>query len=105
MPPRIPNLYHRIQNDSTQTPAIAQLQKTSGEIWGAPRKGGTLPSVKAYYGSLPSNEKGIEFVTPVPCDPKYSSPVEAHWYHPHTLGVQLNSKGFAFIPATVVKIV
>src|SRR5208282_688184 len=100
-----PAIYFRRQNLTTQTPAVAQIQKASGEIWGAPAQQSIFACVKAYIGNLPVGQNGIEFTTPIPHDPNYSTPWEAHWYHGYTPGVRLNSQGFAYIPATVVKIV
>jgi len=100
-----PAIYFRRENLRTQTPADAQRQKASGEIWGAPAQQSIFACVKAYIGNLPANVKGIEFITPIPHDPNYSTPWEAHWYHGYTPGVRLNGQGFAYIPATVVKIV
>jgi len=91
----------------TQTKQIAQLQVQSGEIWGSgkgPPNTNNVPSVKAYVGPLPPNQRGIEFTTPIPPDRKSSSPKEARWYHPQTPGVILNRQGYAVIPANVLKI-
>ncbi|MGD0073155.1 MAG: hypothetical protein ABSD31_02300 [Candidatus Binataceae bacterium] len=98
-------LYRRHENTTTQTPAVAQLQLKSGEIWGSPGRWGVYPCVRAYFGQLASGQKGVEFATVIPHDPKYSSPWEAHWVHPYTSGVLLNSQGFAVIAAKIVKIV
>src|ERR1700731_983757 len=84
----------------TQTPAVAQLQQTSGEIWGYPASNSTIPCVKAYPWPLPPGQKGIEFTTPVPPDVGSSTPIEARWY-PHTPGVIVRS-GYVAIPATVI---
>lgn len=101
------HLYHRLENPYTQTPALAQQQKLSGRILGrAPRFGITL-CVKAYFGPLPLGSHGIEFTTDVLHDTRHSTPLEAHCYYPHTPGVglmRINGDEFAWIPATVTRI-
>lgn len=94
-------VYHRVETPTFQTPAVARMQAQSGEVWGQPARWSSIPSVKAYFGPLPNGQRGIEFTTPVPHDPRYSYPFEARWYYPHTPGVTLNNQGFAVIPATV----
>jgi hypothetical protein len=91
----------------TQTKEDAIRQVKTGEIWGRPsRIGGAFPCVKAYRGSLPGGQRGIDFATPVAPDPDSSSPFEARWYYPKTPGVmqRTNTEGeeFAAIPAKVV---
>lgn len=95
-----PQVYHRVETPS-QPAAVARMQEQSGQVWGRPARGSSIPSVKAYFGPLPNGRRGIEFTTPVPHDPRFSYPFEARWYYPHTLGVTLNGQGFAVIPATV----
>src|SRR5262245_25454403 len=96
--------YHRLESP-TQTTLDAQQQAQSGEIWGTVhRPGGLFPSVKAYPNSIPVSTRGIEFSTPIPHDPNYSSPAEARWLHPHTTGVifrQVGGIDYAVIPAVV----
>jgi hypothetical protein len=94
-------VYHRLENSTTQTPAIAKIQKSSGEIWGGPPNSPTS-SVKAYRGALPANARGIEFTTAVAPTAASGTPFEARWYV-NTPGVQINRQGFAFIPATVTE--
>jgi hypothetical protein len=98
-------LYHRKFNPFTQTRSDALKQQASGEIWGKPARGSNIPCVKAYFGGLPPLQQGIEFHTSIPHDPRFSTPFEARWYHPHTSGVKLNAQGYAVIPATVIRIV
>jgi hypothetical protein len=91
----------------TQTKEDAVQQEKTGEIWGRPaRIGGAFPCVKAYLGSLPKGQRGIEFTTAVAPDPESSSPFEARWYYPKTPGAmkRTNSEGevFAAIAAKVV---
>ena len=97
--------YHRKANPRTQTHSDALKQKASGEIWGKPASGSPFPSVKAYFAGLPPQQPGVEFTTPVVHDPRYSTPIEARWYYPHTAGTSLNVHGYAVIPATITKIV
>ena len=66
------------------------------------------PSVKAYMGPLPPGHSGIEFKTDVAHDARYSTPDRANWLHPDTPGVgltQINGVDYAWIPATVLRIV
>ncbi|NJM76075.1 MAG: hypothetical protein HC852_10125 [Acaryochloridaceae cyanobacterium RU_4_10] len=63
-------IYHRLESP-TQTPAIAQLQKKSMELWGSPPHNtyqSDIPKVKAYEGSLPKRARGIEFTTDIEPD-------------------------------------
>ena len=69
--------YHRLESP-TQSPALAQQQKASGEVWGHPSRYSFLPKVRAYEGPLPAGEKGIEFETDVDPDPG-SPPGKAVW--------------------------
>jgi hypothetical protein len=96
--------YHR-KASATQTHSDALKQKASGEIWGKPARGSSIPSVKAYFSGLPPHQPGVEFTTTVAHDPRYSTPIEARWYYPHTPGVRLNVQDYAVIPAAVTKIV
>ncbi len=95
------NLFHRVENPTTQTKEIASMQEQSREIWGRPARGSGQPSVKAYPGTLP-NRRGVEFTTDIA--PKQdSAPNEAKWYLEWTPGVQLrqrNGEDFACISVT-----
>ena len=93
--------YHRLESP-TQTSAVAKAQVASGEIWGRPARGSSIPSVKAYRNQLPANRRGIEFITQVMPSKGSGSPFEARWYY-GDLGVVQNSAGFAVIPAIVIK--
>ena len=48
------NPFHRVENPTTQTKAIAKLQELSREIWGRPARGSGQPSVKAYPEACPN---------------------------------------------------
>jgi hypothetical protein len=64
------SLYHR-KESSNQTAEIAKLQEDSLEIHGKKDTNnfaGGIPKVKAYYGSLPDSERGIEFTTDIEPD-------------------------------------
>ena len=82
--------FHRVENSTTQTRAIARMQELSREIWGRPARGSGLPSVKAYPGSLP-NRRGVEFMTDIEPMPG-SAPNEARWYWEWCPGVELRQK-------------
>ena len=101
-------IYHRLENPGTQTKALAQIQKSSGRILGRIPRFGYTPCVKAYFGPLPDGSHGIEFVTDVPHDQRHSNPIQARWYYPITPGVglvRINDEEFAWIPATVTRII
>ncbi len=66
-PPR-PNVYHR-RASPTQTSEDAARQQASGEIWGRPPLGSTIPAVQASVGPLPPGAQAIEFATDVMPDP------------------------------------
>jgi hypothetical protein len=97
--------FHRLESP-TQTSADAIEQVRSGEIWGRPARGSSIPCVKAYRNPLPSGQRGIQFTTPVAPQSGSGSPIEARWYHPHTSGVLLkqnsNNEDCAVIPAAVI---
>ena len=88
----------------TQTPAVALLQVSSGEIWGGiPRNGGLEPTVQAYPYALAAEKRGIEFTTGIRPH-AMSSPIEARWYLTLTPGVlrrQKNGNDYACITATI----
>lgn len=93
-------IYHRLESP-TQTPEIAAIQQSTGEIWGAGAFHSDLPAVKAYRGPLPPGAFGIEFTTSA--EPrKNTSPGLALWYSGQP-GVTLNGQGYAVIPATIIK--
>jgi hypothetical protein len=98
--------FHRVENPTTQTRAIAELQETSREIWGLPARGSGQPSVKAYPGPLTEEKgRGIEFTTDIKPQPG-SAPNEARWYWEWCPGVQLRQKegkDFACIGVTSFK--
>jgi hypothetical protein len=96
--------FHRVENPTTQTRAIAKLQEASREMWGKPARGSAQPSVKAYPGPL-SNERGVEFTTDIEPQP-WGAPNEARWYWEWTPGVQLRQKDgddYACITLTSIK--
>ena len=82
--------FHRVENPTTQTKAIALMQELSNEIWGLPARGSGLPSVKAYPGILPQR-RGVEFTTGIEPMPG-SAPNEARWYLEWCAGVELKQK-------------
>lgn len=82
--------FHRVENTTTQTTAIAKMQELSCEIWGRPARGSGQPSVKAYPGGLP-DRRGVEFTTDIEPMPG-SAPNEARWYWEWCPGVQLRQK-------------
>jgi hypothetical protein len=95
------NPFHRVENPTTQTKAIAKLQELSREIWGRPARGSGQPSVKAYPGSLPKR-RGVEFTTSIEPMPG-SAPNEARWYWEWCPGVELrqqNGQDYACVGVT-----
>ena len=98
--------FHR-RESPTQTKADAVKQVQSGEIWGRPARGSSIPSVKAYRNAMPSGQRGIEFSTAI-TPHGGGSPYEARWYYPHTPGVtkRTNARGedFAVIAANVINL-
>lgn len=96
--------FHRVENPTTQTRAIAKQQEQSGEVWGLPARGSSQPSVKAYPGRL-SGGRGIEFTTDIEPQP-WGAPNEARWYWDWTPGVRLrqqNGNDYACIAVTSFK--
>jgi hypothetical protein len=96
--------YHRLESP-TQTRVDAQVQTTSGELWGRASSTSTLPSVKAYRNDLPDGARGIEFETAIAPTPGSGTPHEARWYL-GTNGVQHIQIGivdYAVIPISVTK--
>ena len=95
--------YHR-QESPTQTPAIAVIQVTSGEIWGDVPRGGRWPTVQAYPLPLPADCRGVQFTSDIQPYP-YGAPHEARWYLGITPGVLkregVGGKEFACITAVV----
>ena len=96
-------VFHRLESPTqTRTTALAQVR--SGEVWGKAIRGGGIPCVKAYRGSIPASDRGVEFTTPIVPQKGSGTPHEARWYYPHTPGVKaITSHGedFAVIPASV----
>jgi hypothetical protein len=85
--------YHRLENEHTQTPEIAKLQEKSMEIWVLPLTNinqSHIPKVKAFNGSLPVSERGIEFTTDVEPD-LGSPPGRSYWSGPRE-GVRVEEK-------------
>lgn len=71
--------FHRIQTPTKQTSELGVRQEAEGRICGfAPNWGGE-PSVKAYRGPLPRNERGIEFWTNIPPTAGTGTPTTAYW--------------------------
>ena len=78
--------FHR-RESPTQTAEDAELQATSGEVWGRTPRNGITPTVQAYAGAISPNQRGVEFTTPVmPHDG--GSPFEMRWYLGITPGVR-----------------
>ena len=101
-------IYHRLENQFTQSKALAYQQKASGRILGRAPNYGVKLCVKAFIGPMPDGFHGIEFITSVPHDMPNSTPTRAYWYYPDTSGVGLvllNDEDFARIPATVTRII
>lgn len=98
--------YHRRESRS-QTSEDAEMQVTSGEIWGrAPRNfyQSDFLVVKAYRGRLKEGERGINFTTDITPERGSGSLNEARWYYPVTPGAELrrrNGEEFACIKAIV----
>jgi hypothetical protein len=104
--------YHRLWNPFTQDSKTAQLQVSTGSIWGdVPKNGGAFKCVQAYRGGLDPRDMGIEFVTHVPPTAGTGTPWEARWiYCDHGVTkcsplVWMNSQGYAVLPVTVTKVV
>jgi hypothetical protein len=79
--------YHRLKS-STQTREDAVKQQDSMTIEGFPERNtaqSNIPKAKAYDGSIPEGEEGIEFTTDVPPD-NGSRPGKPCWSGPR-LGV------------------
>jgi RHS repeat-associated protein len=91
--------YHRLESP-TQSPKVARLQETSGEIWGRAPRGSDIPKVQAYAGPLPPGARGIEFTTSVAPDP-YGMPHLPTWSGPRP-GVRVEND-FAKIACTVTR--
>ncbi len=95
--------FHRVETP-IQTPELALLQVSSGEIWGREPYGSNMLVVQAYRNELPPEKRGIQFTTPVTPQPGSGTPYEARWYYPLTTGVLLRRKEaveYAAIPAKV----
>ena len=95
--------YHRLEAPR-QTGKDAKLVEQSGELWGAARRGGETPQVKAYAGLLPTGERGIEFMTPIAPD-KGSVPGQPVWSlgQPGVLSRQKERRDFAAIPVRMIR--
>lgn len=76
----MPGPFHRLESP-TQTPADANQQLLSHEIWGRSARGSDIPSVKAYRGKLPSSvDRGVEFESDAHPTRGSGTPYEARWY-------------------------
>ncbi len=69
--------FHRIETRK-QTRELAVIQHREARICGHPPNWGGAPSVKAYRGALPADERGVEFWTDTPPSPS-STPYVAYW--------------------------
>ena len=100
--PGVP-VFHRVKSP-TQTRTIAAQQVSSMEIWGAPARGSSIPSVKAYRTALPDGRRGVEFCSTIAPAVGSGSPYEARWYLGSTPGVIPKSgSSYAAIPVSYIK--
>ena len=101
----MPKTYNR-RESPTQTREDAILQVQSMEIWGREARGSSILSVKAYRGSLPAQERGVEFETEVLPERGSGTPYEARWYYPQTPGTMLRSRdNIDYAAILVVKVI
>jgi hypothetical protein len=103
--------YHRDWNNTTRTTAIALLQQSSGELWGAvPQNGGAFRCVQAYRHPVKPADRGMEFNTSIPPTAGTGTPWEARWVYCDpgapkcTPAVTVNQQGSAVIPISVTRI-
>lgn len=101
-------MYHRIENGSTQTDALAEIQRDSGEIWGSPPRGSYIPTVQAFEGPLRTGDAGIEFITNVQPDSGGVPGGDVRW-RTTTPGITTRTdperEEFAVLPVRVTRIV
>ena len=94
-------VFYRVETP-TQTRNDADLQVKSMEVWGAPAQGSSIPSVKAYRGTLPAR-RGIEFCSPIAPTPGRGTPFEARWYLGSTNVTARQGSAFAAISVSYIK--
>ena len=56
-------VYHRLYNSSTQSHADATQQVQTEKICGKTARYSCVPTARAYTGSLPTTEQGVQFET------------------------------------------
>lgn len=93
--------YHRVLTRK-QTAEMGEIQQREGRICGFSPNWGGAPSVKAYNGSLPSKEQGIEFWTDVTPTFGHSTPFTVYWYQ-NQPGVVNHPNDMVCIAATVTR--
>lgn len=100
--------YHRIDTGGrNQSQQLAKVQESTMRVcgYGARQAGGgwsPIPTVKAYFGTLPANEHGIEFetdVTPYSVNPRQGGLVTWPQGHP---GVIDQPNDLVCIPITSI---
>lgn len=94
-------LFHRFETP-TQDRAVAAQQVTSMEVWGAPARGSSLPSVKAYRNALPAR-RGIEFCTTISPTAGRGTPYEARWYLGDSGVISRQGSSYAAVPIYYIK--
>ena len=63
--------FHRLLSPTQDAETMGKIAR-SGELWGKPaRAGGGEPTAKAYSGPLQGGEKGFEFFTFAPPNPRH----------------------------------
>jgi hypothetical protein len=75
------------------------MQVASQEIWGTVARWGSVPTVKAYHGTLPAGARGVEFTTQVP-PRRNSHPTLEEWPEGYP-GVRTMGNGYVAIDANV----
>lgn len=73
---------------SSQDDDTTRKQQASGELWGKPDRGSSIPSADAWVGLLPDDKPGIEFYTDVAPSPG-TPPHWARWRGPRR-GVRID---------------
>jgi hypothetical protein len=72
--------FHR-KRSPTQSLQDDQKLIDSGMLWGNTPQTGKCPTAQAYFGPLPSTERGVEFYTPIlPAQTGLPPGFGANWY-------------------------
>jgi hypothetical protein len=98
-------VFHRKASPS-QTAAVAEAQRASGEIWGkAPRNfyQSDIPKVKAFRGPLPAGTEGIEFTTNV--RPSYQWGEMVDWFSPQVPIIRRDGEDYAVLKARITRVI